>query len=96
MWPEAGAGHGDEPLRIAPEHAGVRPMIVVLPECGGLPWCLHGTTIKDGVPGRSGWKVSGSLPRVTVSPSINFDSERRREGGQPGWHGHIRDGRIEP
>lgn len=39
--------------------------------------------------GGGSWQVSGTPPKITVSPSIWHD--------QPGgWHGHIRDGVMEP
>ena len=76
---------GNEYAEIAPEHAGVRPMIVVLP--GGGTFCLQSPTWQGGKPGPSGWKVSGTLPNVTVSPSIDHAA-----GSASAWHGHITDG----
>jgi catechol 2,3-dioxygenase-like lactoylglutathione lyase family enzyme len=75
------AGHAY--AEVAPEHAGKRPMIVVLPT--GATFCLQSPTYRDGKAGASGWTVTGELPNVTVAPSINF--------GDPSdaahWHGHL-------
>ena len=73
---------------IAPEHAGKRPMIVVLPT--GLAFCLHSPTYRDGKAGPSGWRVEGELPEVTVHPSINYGAE----GTEFHWHGFIKAGRF--
>lgn len=77
------------PLHIAPQHiaAGARPMLVILPggpdlPCGDLH-SLH--MVASG--GTTGWTITGELPRITVSPSINVVGR---------WHGWIRDGVIVP
>jgi hypothetical protein len=80
----AGGDYAD----IAPEHAGCRPMLVALPN-GGVH-CLQTPAYRDGKPGPRGWTVTGNLPNVTVSPSINY--------GTPGtpwhWHGFITSGEM--
>ena len=75
---------------IAPEHTGKRPMIVVLPT--GVAFCLHSPTYADGEPGKSGWKVTGELPKVTVQPSIDYgDPELHFH-----WHGFLKNGAFTP
>ena len=59
----------------------VRPMFVILPS--GSLFCLH-SQAGDG----KAWEVTGELPNVTVSPSI--------DQGKGGWHGHIRNGVMTP
>ena len=76
-------------LTIAPEHTNARPAIVVLPYVGlpmGVPFCLHSPTLGPGGWGNAGWTVSGELPDVTVSPSIDVRGY---------WHGHLRAGVLE-
>lgn len=54
-------------------HLGRRPPIVVcLP--GGRVFCVDGKSAGGG-----GWTVSGDPPRITVTPSINW------EGHYHGW-----------
>lgn len=65
-------------------------MIVVLPT--GATFCLLSPTYKDGKAGPRGWTVTGDLPNVTVSPSIDY--------GEPDsdfhWHGHLKNGELTP
>lgn len=71
------------PMHIPDVHRrpGVRPMAVVLPGEGGIH-CLH--TSPSSRPD-DGWTVTGELPNVTVSPSIDVRGR---------WHGWIRDGML--
>lgn len=71
---------------IAPEHAGKRPMVVVLPS--GVTFCVHSPTYKAGKPGKAGWTVTGELPNVTVHPSINYGDPKSTFH----WHGWLKDG----
>lgn len=73
-------------LTLAPEHREKRPMLVVLPNYA--LFCLQQPTISQGGYGRSGWQVSGELPRVTVHPSIDH------KGAKP-WHGWLRQGVLQ-
>lgn len=73
---------------IAPEHAGSRPMIVVLPT--GATFCLQSPTYKDGKKGSSGWTVTGELPNITVRPSIDYGAADNPYK----WHGHIINGEM--
>lgn len=66
--------------RVAPEHKGGRPAVVVLPN--GEAWCVHAVS-GDG----TGWRVDGELPNLTVHPSIDMRAARS-------WHGWIRDGQL--
>jgi hypothetical protein len=77
------------PLKISPEHTSVVPAIVVLPN--GIPWCLHSPTCGEKGWGPKGWEVSGSLPDVTVTPSIDYG---RPEYPESHWHAHITAGRF--
>ena len=61
------------------------PLLVFLPGTGW--WCIDAAYSAHGrpVPDRASWSVTGDLPRITVSPSLNI----------PGaFHGWIRDGVI--
>lgn len=73
---------------LTPEYRSTRaqlrdPLFVVLPD--GCNFCVDSVTMKDGVPGLTGWTVEGEAPRLTLMPSVNIED---------GWHGYIRDGEI--
>lgn len=81
MYPDGRGFNGDPAvnrhrLRIAPEHAGKVPIIVVLPSTAfpdGLPFCLHQPTFM-GEWGPSGWTVQGGLENLSglhVTPSLD-------------------------
>lgn len=82
FYPED-AAHEAREIQIAPEHAGKHPMIVVFP--GEQPWCIHSPFLTKEGWGSSGWQVSGELPKITVSPSLNFQSQYRPNA----FHGHV-------
>lgn len=73
---------------LTPEYRSTRaslrePLFVVLPD--GCTFCVDSVTMKDDVPGLTGWTVEGEAPRLTLMPSVNIKG---------GWHGYIRDGEI--
>lgn len=57
------------------------PLWICLP--GGNWWCVDTLPVPS-LQG-DGWKVTGAVPCITVSPSINFEG---------GYHGWIRDGVV--
>jgi len=69
--------------RLAPEHAGQRPLILVLP--GPCRFSVFGPTWSAGGAGPSGWAVSGEPPLITLTPSIDVKGI---------YHGYVRDGVI--
>ena len=78
-----------DPLTLAPEHAGKRPIIVVLPRHGGA-FCVHSPVMREGVYGSHGWKVDGDLENLSifsVFPSIDMRAI---------WHGHLLNGQLTP
>lgn len=75
-------------LTYLAQHAARRaPLVVILPCL--TPFCLDGVPLRAGhvMLDEAGWTVTGEIPSLTVTPSINV-------GG--GWHGHIAAGVIGP
>jgi hypothetical protein len=78
---------------LAPEYfrdwAAKRPPVdVALPSNDGWGWtqfCIDMRTTSGGVPGPGGWKVTGEVPLVTLSPSVNIVGV---------YHGWIQNGVI--
>ncbi len=65
------------------------PIKIVLPGPGATIWCVDWRERKDGQWLPDGWTVTGTPPRITVTPSVDLT----RGGKYPGrWHGWIRDG----
>ena len=58
------------------------------------------TTDRASDPPHEMWNVSGTPPRLTVTPSIDVECWVKRDGGtvRDGsyWHGHITDGVLTP
>lgn len=75
------------PLHLSPEYhrdnARRPPLIVRFP--GRRVFCVDEVVVTDGGYGTNGWQVSGEVPHITVSPSINLIGD---------YHGWIRDGVI--
>jgi hypothetical protein len=61
----------------------LRPPLVVELPCGHF--CVDMVTMTDGVPGDSGWEVSGHPAQMTLKPSVNIKGA---------WHGFITNGVI--
>ena len=68
---------------VGREHVGLRRVLfVTLPgHENGYPFCVHSAASR----GDSGWDVTGTAPKITVSPSIHIVGS---------YHGWIRDGVI--
>jgi hypothetical protein len=61
------------------------PLVVVLPNRGHF--CLDSAFRYNGIrdPQGRGWSVTGVEPRISVSPSINWQGDR-------GYHGYLHEG----
>lgn len=73
---------------LSPEYRAQRahlrdPLFVVLPD--GCDFCVDSVTIKDGVPGLTGWTVTDDGAAISLAPSVNIKG---------GWHGFIANGAI--
>jgi hypothetical protein len=85
MWPAPWlVEQGDKKFWVSTQYErdweGKRPPLVVrLP--GNVDFCVDQGMLKT----RDGWQVTGSVPRITLSPSINVNGV---------YHGWIRDGVI--
>jgi hypothetical protein len=83
MWYTTPETEWERKLLVAPEHAGQRGLFVRLP--GPVDFAIYGPTISAGGIGKSGWRVTGVPPRLTVTPSINCHGV---------YHGYLTDGVI--
>lgn len=83
MWYLSEPSDAYRARHIAPEHAGKRPLVVLLP--GPCQFAIFGPTWTSAGPGPSGWAVTGEPPLLTVTPSISIRGI---------YHGYIRDGVI--
>lgn len=77
---------------IAERHAARCPAFVVLPTRAIFGLMQPQITRIDKPPfiqAGPGWDITGELPNMTVSPSINYDP-----GGTYAWHGFLQNGEL--